>query len=112
MVCALGASFESSQRGGVVFGNDGGHRLIFDQPESNFMANLGAPEIILICLLLLFFVLFVGIYRSKSKDTLEKLVWTCIVLLLPFVGAIVYLSVGRKDKFLYHVMKKFYRSGG
>ncbi|MDP2885329.1 MAG: PLD nuclease N-terminal domain-containing protein [Ignavibacteria bacterium] len=70
--------------------------------------NLGAPEIILALLLLLYLVLFLDIYRSNSKDTLEKFVWTCIVLLFPCVGAIVYLSVGRRDKFLYHVMKKFY----
>jgi|GEM_PF-3393269 len=70
--------------------------------------NLGAPEIVLTLLLLLYLVLFLDIYRSKSKDTLEKLVWICIVLLFPFVGAIVYLSVGRRDKFLYLVVKKFY----
>jgi hypothetical protein len=70
--------------------------------------NLGAPEIILLSLVLLFLILFIDIYRSKSKDTFEKLVWACLILLFPLVGAIVYLSVGRKDKFLYHVMKKFY----
>ena len=70
--------------------------------------NLGAPEIILISLVLIFLLLFFDIYRSKSKDRFEKLVWACLILLFPFVGAIVYLSVGRKEKFLYHVMKKFY----
>ena len=70
--------------------------------------NLGAPEIILISLVLIFLLLFIDIYRSKSKDRFEKLVWACLILLFPFVGAIVYLSVGRKEKFLYHVMKKFY----
>jgi hypothetical protein len=70
--------------------------------------NFGAPEIVLTILVLLFLVLFYDIYRSKSKDGLEKLVWSCVILFFPFVGAIVYLSVGRKEKFLYHVMKRFY----
>jgi multisubunit Na+/H+ antiporter MnhB subunit len=70
--------------------------------------NLGAPEIVLLSLVLIFLILFFDNYRSKSKDTFEKLVWACLIFLFPFVGAIVYLSVGRKDKFLYHVLKKFY----
>ncbi len=73
--------------------------------------NLGAPEIILVLFVLLYLAPIVDIYRSKSKDTLEKVVWTCIVLILPIIGTVVYLSVGRKHKFLYHVMKKFYGSG-
>jgi multisubunit Na+/H+ antiporter MnhB subunit len=72
--------------------------------------NLGGPEIVLISLVLIFLLLFFDIYRSKSKDTFEKLVWSCLILLFPVVGAVVYLSVGRKEKFLYHVMKKFYGS--
>jgi len=74
--------------------------------------DLGAPVIVLTLLLLLYLVLILDIYRSKSKDTVEKFVWTCIVLLFPFVGAIVYLSVGRRNKFLYQVMKKFYGGSG
>jgi hypothetical protein len=70
--------------------------------------NLGAPEVALTLFVLIFLVLIFDIYRSKSKDAFEKIVWSCMVLVLPLVGAIVYLSVGRKEKFLYRVMKKFY----
>ena len=72
--------------------------------------NLGAPEIILVLVALFYLVPLVDIYRSKSKDTFEKIVWTCIVLVLPIAGTVVYLSVGRKHRFLYQVMKKFYGS--
>jgi hypothetical protein len=70
--------------------------------------NLGAPELVLTIYVLLFLLLFFDIYRSKSKNSFEKIVWSCVVLVLPFVGAIIYLSVGRREKFLYSIMKKFY----
>jgi hypothetical protein len=71
-------------------------------------SNLGAPEIVLAYFVLISLLIYLDIYRNSSKDTLEKLVWTFVALLLPVVGVIVYLSVGRKDKFLYRVMKTFY----
>ncbi|HCA78491.1 MAG TPA: hypothetical protein DEP53_02025 [Bacteroidetes bacterium] len=69
--------------------------------------SLGAPE-----LLLLFFALFPAIalfdiWRSNAKDSFEKIVWTCVVLFFNVVGVIVYISVGRKDKFVYDVIRKF-----
>ena len=69
--------------------------------------NLGVSEIVSICLLLLYLFIIVDILRSKSKNTLEKIVWTCLILFLPLIGIIVYLSVGRKDKFLYTIAHKF-----
>jgi hypothetical protein len=69
--------------------------------------GLGIPEILEVTILLLIIGVLIDINRGNKKDTMEKIVWSCIVLLFPFIGVIVYLSVGRKDNFLYLVVKKF-----
>jgi hypothetical protein len=73
------------------------------------IANIGFGTLeILEATILLFIVgVLIDINRGNKKDTMEKIVWSCIVVLFPLVGAIVYLSVGRKDKFLSLVVQKF-----
>ena len=70
--------------------------------------SLGAPEILLGSLVLCVIIALFDIQRSASKSSLEKLVWSCVVIFFPFIGVIIYLSVGRKERFLYDVLKKFY----
>ena len=69
--------------------------------------TFGAPEIVLLSFVVLVVIPLVDIWKITPKDSFEKIAWTCIVLLFPFVGVIAYFSVGRKEKYLYHVIKKF-----
>lgn len=50
---------------------------------------------------LLFLVLFiyclVDILNNQFKDN-EKVVWIVLVVLLPFIGSILYLAIGKKHK--------------
>ena len=73
------------------------------------IANIGfgTLEILEVAILLFIVGVLIDINRGNKKDTMEKIVWSCIVVLFPLVGAIVYLSVGRKNKFLYLVVQKF-----
>jgi uncharacterized membrane protein len=40
----------------------------------------------------------IDILRSDFKDSVTKLVWIIVVIFVPFVGAILYLIMGRGQK--------------
>ncbi len=48
--------------------------------------------------LALFIWALVDILRSEFKEANNKIIWLIVVLVLPLVGAIIYLAVGRKQK--------------
>lgn len=68
---------------------------------------IGIPEIILGIVVILFIGVLIDILKGKKKNTIEKIVWTLLVVLFPAVGLIIYLSVGRQEKFLYRVLNNF-----
>lgn len=39
-----------------------------------------------------------GILRSDFKTDIDKLVWVIVVAVLPIVGAVLYLLIGRQQK--------------
>ncbi len=48
--------------------------------------------------LALFLWALVDILKSEFKDANNKIIWLVVVLVLPLIGAIIYLAVGRKQK--------------
>ncbi len=40
----------------------------------------------------------VDIIQSQFNDTNEKLLWIVLVILLPFIGTILYFTIGSKNK--------------
>ncbi|MBK0379584.1 PLD nuclease N-terminal domain-containing protein [Mucilaginibacter segetis] len=65
--------------------------------------NIGGPELILAILALIAYPIMVifcliDIIRSDFKDQNTKLLWIVIVLLAPFLGSILYLTIGRNSK--------------
>ncbi len=48
--------------------------------------------------LALFIWALVDILKSEFKDANNKIIWLVVVLVLPMIGAIIYLAVGRKQK--------------
>jgi len=40
----------------------------------------------------------IDIIRSQFNEPNNKLIWVLVVLLLPFVGSILYLAIGRGQK--------------
>lgn len=40
----------------------------------------------------------VEIVRSEFQDKTERLVWLLLVILLPLIGTILYLMIGRKQR--------------
>ncbi len=48
--------------------------------------------------LALFIWALVDILKSEFKDANNRIIWLLVVLLLPMIGAVIYLTVGRKQK--------------
>ena len=40
----------------------------------------------------------VEIIRSEFQDKTERIIWLLLVILLPFLGTILYLMIGRKSR--------------
>ncbi|WP_258099685.1 PLD nuclease N-terminal domain-containing protein [Marinoscillum pacificum] len=59
---------------------------------------------------LLFFILFgfflfaiwvwtiIDIIKSEFKDNNEKILWVVLVILLPFIGTVLYFAIGSKNR--------------
>ncbi len=67
-----------------------------------FMGILGIPEIFIIILMTLPFLLtvwaLIDVVRSSFKDDATKIIWALAILLLPFFGALLYFLIGRGQK--------------
>ncbi len=67
------------------------------------MVNFGPMEIVLILLTIVPFVLcvvsLVDIVRSEFEGY-NKIVWVLVAILLPYAGAIMYFTIGKKQKVL------------
>ncbi|MBP8156693.1 MAG: PLDc_N domain-containing protein [Leadbetterella sp.] len=66
-----------------------------------FLGNLGATEIVVILLifllpLVLWIFAIVDLIQRQFQDQTNKIVWALVILLIPFVGSILYLLIGRK----------------
>ncbi|UBM60531.1 PLD nuclease N-terminal domain-containing protein [Marinilongibacter aquaticus] len=48
--------------------------------------------------LALFIWALIDLVKAEFRQTSSKLVWFLVVLLIPFVGSILYLVIGRKQK--------------
>ncbi|WP_069659619.1 PLD nuclease N-terminal domain-containing protein [Arcticibacter eurypsychrophilus] len=64
--------------------------------------NVGSAELILIMLALIPIVLIIlcllDIIKSKFTDETTKLIWVLIVILMPILGSILYLLLGKKQQ--------------
>jgi hypothetical protein len=40
----------------------------------------------------------IDIIRSMFKDPANKIVWTIVVILMPYLGSMLYLAIGRNGK--------------
>jgi len=64
---------------------------------NDFSLELMLWQIIILVSIGLFIYSLVDILKS-SFDNNNKLIWILVVLLVPFLGSILYLSIGRKQK--------------
>ena len=69
--------------------------------------SLGAPEILLVSFVVIPAIALFDIWRSHTKDHFEKILWTCVVIFFNLIGVVIYVSVGRTEKFVYEVIRKF-----
>jgi Phospholipase_D-nuclease N-terminal len=69
--------------------------------QTAFLGNLGGFEIyvllfIFIMPLLLWIIAIIDLIQRQFQDQTNKIVWALVILLIPFLGSILYLLVGRK----------------
>jgi len=69
--------------------------------QTAFLENLGGFEIyvllfIFIMPLLLWIIAIIDLIQRQFQDQTNKIVWALVILLIPFVGSILYLLIGRK----------------
>lgn len=49
-------------------------------------------------LTLIWVLALIEIVRSEFQDKNERLIWLLLVILVPFVGTIIYFAIGRKQR--------------
>ena len=65
--------------------------------------GIGGAELIFLLILLIGVLLFpllmvVNVLQSKFRDPYNKLVWVVVILLVPLIGALLYLLIGRNQR--------------
>ena len=64
--------------------------------------GLGAAEIFLLLVAIAYWGLLIfcliDVVRANFKDSTTKLLWVVIILFAPFIGSVLYLAIGRKNK--------------
>lgn len=56
------------------------------------------PILMMAFVLVLFLIAAIDILKNQFASGIDKILWFQLVILVPFVGPIVYLSIGRKQK--------------
>lgn len=77
--------------------------FLFEQKTMLALSFPGGPELFIILIIAgIPFIMMLGalidILRSDFEDSQNKLVWLVLVILLPFVGALLYVLIGRGQK--------------
>lgn len=63
------------------------------------MGNLGFQELLLILVILVFpLIALIDILKSSFKESVNKIVWVLVVILLPILGTILYFIIGQRQK--------------
>jgi len=55
-------------------------------------------RILILVLVLYHFYYLIDVIRSSFKEPINKIVWILLIVLLPVVGCILYIFIGRKQK--------------
>ena len=68
-----------------------------------FMLGIGTQELLLLLIIfllptILWFWAIIDVVQSNFSDSNTKVMWVLIILLVPVVGSILYLTIGRKQK--------------
>lgn len=65
-----------------------------------FLGGIGGWEIIFTYAIILLFplIFLIDCLKSEWEDTTNKLIWTIVIIILPILGAILYLAIGRSQR--------------
>ncbi|KAA6432268.1 PLDc N-terminal domain-containing protein [Rufibacter glacialis] len=64
-----------------------------------FIGNLGPGELLFLAIpFLLWIWALLDVLKSNFKDGATKIVWVLVIILLPFLGVLLYLLFGRSQR--------------
>lgn len=64
-----------------------------------FLVGLGVLEIVVILIpMILWFWALIDVLRSDFRDSTTKIVWLIAIIFVPFLGALLYLVIGRRQR--------------
>ena len=69
--------------------------------EDNKMGELGWQEYLLffsIFSIIFFLIALINILKSNFKQSSDKAIWLIVILLLPFLGSLLYFIIGRNQR--------------
>jgi hypothetical protein len=67
-----------------------------------FLSGIGFQELIVLVFILLPAILWIwaiiDLLKSNFENDTNKIIWALIIIFIPFIGAILYLALGRTQK--------------
>lgn len=64
-----------------------------------FLIGIGVLELIVIIIPLIFWLwALIDLLRSNFRDSSTKIVWLIAIIFVPFLGALLYLLIGRRQR--------------
>ena len=68
----------------------------------SFLSGVGFQELIVLFILILPTIFWIwaiiDLVKSDFQNDTNKIIWAMVIIFVPFIGAILYLTVGRKQK--------------
>ncbi len=64
-----------------------------------FIGGLGGWEILLLLLpAVLWIWALIDLLQSRFTESINKLIWALVIIFVPFLGPVLYLTIGRRQK--------------
>jgi hypothetical protein len=60
--------------------------------------NIKTPEILIILVVLYHIYYLIDVLRSNFKEPINKLIWLIVIIVLPILGCVLYMFIGRRQK--------------
>jgi hypothetical protein len=65
--------------------------------------DINTSEILIILVILYHIYYLIDVLRSNFKEPINKLIWLIVIIVLPVLGCVLYMFIGRRQKKEYHL---------
>ena len=74
------------------------YSITYIQGSTNFLLNEIKTVTLSLCWLILFLFAAIDILKYRFVSDIDKLIWILVVILVPFIGPILYFFIGRQQR--------------